>query len=451
MYSNSPNIKSNQLFYIKSSEIEDRIDPYYYKKEFKELIKELKNNPLTKTLKSLNIYIKKGVFDMRPDRYTDKGIPFLRVADITYEGMDFSSTVFINERTHQQEIKTEFLPGDIVIAKIGHTIGKISILPNDFEKYNISQNVVGIKISDEVRKILNPEYLKVFLSSRLGKKQIIRHSSQGAQPKITLDSLRKIILPLFSLKIQKQIVESYFNALNNKKRKEKEAKLILESIDKYLLKELQINLPTKDNSLKNRVFNIKYSDVSGARLDSDFNQTFYSFLKNPKSIYPNEKIGKLSVEIKTGLPIRKDFRVNDGEFPYYGANGIIGYMDEYTHDGKYLVVGQDGYIGNHFVVDGKFWGSNHNWVLKLKNNYNYHYVKFVLDVLDYSYLITGGVIPKLTKSSLQSILIPIPPIEKQNEIANHILSLRKKAEELRLDAKSVLKEAESKIEKIIIG
>ena len=126
-------------------------------------------------------------------------------------------------------------------------------------------------------------------------------------------------------------------------------------------------------------------------------------------------------------------------------------MDEYTHDGLYLVIGQDGYIGNHYVVEGKFWGSNHNWVLKLKDGYDYRYVKAALDLLKYDYLITGGVIPKLTKEALESIRIPVPSIEKQKEIANHITSVEKEAQRLKDKTQEALAKASQEIEGILLG
>ncbi len=125
-------------------------------------------------------------------------------------------------------------------------------------------------------------------------------------------------------------------------------------------------------------------------------------------------------------------------------------MDKYTHDGLYLVIGQDGYIGNHYVVNGKFWGSNHNWVLKLKSGYDYEYVKASLDVLKYDYLITGGVIPKLTKEALESIRIPLPPPDKQKEIADHITGIRQQAQQLKDKTSELLKKASEEIEKILL-
>ena len=65
--------------------------------------------------------------------------------------------------------------------------------------------------------------------------------------------------------------------------------------------------------------------------------------------------------------------------------------------------------------------------------------------------ITGATVTGLTKESLRNILIPLPPLDIQNRITEHIFELRGKAKELESDAKSGLKEVKRKIEEMIIG
>jgi len=238
------------------------------------------------------------------------------------------------------------------------------------------------------------------------------------------------------------------NAYKIKKSNEKRAKELLASIDDYLLNKLDITLPKEEKVVS---FISSSSEVFGNRFDPNYNHPKYDYYKNFKNIYLVTTIKKISLYIQTGFAIRKDNRKDNGVIPYYGANGIIGYMNDYTHNGTFLVVGQDGYIGNHYVVQGKFWASNHNWVLKLKENINIFFVKEFLDFWNYDYLITGSVIPKITKESLKSIQIPLPPLTIQNEIASHIQSLREEAKRLQEEAKEVLRSAKDEVEKIILG
>lgn len=322
---------------VKIGELESRLDPFYYKNNFKLLLNKL-SKINCQSLSKLGIDVRKGVFDMSPSHYTKIGIPFLRVSDIKEGTINFENTVYISEQKHQEELYTEYLPNDLVISKVG-TIGEVSILPNTYPKYNISQNVVGLKLKLNLSYQIIPKFLQICLTLSFGMLQFNRQFTTGVQPKITLNAIRKILIPIPPLEIQNQIVEIMDNAYNTKKQKEAEAQKLLDSIDDYLLGELGIELPQpEENTVTNRIFYRKLSDISGGRFDPYYNQQYFNVFKYPKSSFPIKKIKEIAEYIKTGLPVRKDFRINNGKYPYYGANGIIGYMDEFTHDGLYVVV-----------------------------------------------------------------------------------------------------------------
>jgi len=448
-YAISPTLNKNRVFILQKSEMEKRLDPFYYVPELVELEKKV----LAKKPKKLRDYVKGIASGATPKTtesekyYTEKenGVPFLRVQNLSPTSiLEFDDCKYINQETHNGMLKrSQVSAGDLLVKITG--VGRMavaSIAPEGFEG-NINQHICVIKTgSKEIS-----ETLAAFLNSDIGERLASRRSTGGTRPALDYPALLSI--PILN---DKRILEVTKKVVEQKKRNEAEAEKLLLSIDDYLLKELEINLPAMpENTLKNRMFTTQISVVTGNRLDPFFNQKYFDNLKYPKSKYPVKRVKEINTEIKTGLPIRKDYRIDDGAYPYYGANGIIGYMDEYTHDGLYLVIGQDGYIGNHYVVEGKFWGSNHNWVLKLKDGYDYRYVKAALDLLKYDYLITGGVIPKLTKEALESIRIPVPSIEKQKEIANHITSVEKEAQRLKDKTQEALAKASQEIEGILLG
>lgn len=448
-YTISPTFNKSRVFILQKSELEKRFDPFFYVPELLELEKKV----LAKKPKKLRDYVQGLASGATPKTtesekyYAEKenGIPFLRVQNLSPTGvLEFDDCKYINEETHNGMLKrSQVSAGDLLVKITG--VGRMavaSVAPDGFEG-NINQHVCVIKTgSKEIS-----ETLAAFLNSDIGEKLASRRSTGGTRPALDYPALLSI--PIIEDKRILQITEK---VIAQKKKNEAEAEKLLSSIDDYLLNELEIKLPEPpENTLKNRMFSTNINAVTGSRLDPFFHQKHFDALKNPISKYPTKRIKEINEEIKTGLPVRKDYRIEDGAYPYYGANGIIGYMDEYTHDGLYLVIGQDGYIGNHYVVNGKFWGSNHNWVLKLKSGYEYEYVKASLDVLKYDYLITGGVIPKLTKEALESIRIPIPPLDKQKEIAEHITGIRQQAQQLKDKTNELLKKASEEIEEILIG
>lgn len=67
-------------------------------------------------------------------------------------------------------------------------------------------------------------------------------------------------------------------------------------------------------------------------------------------------------------PISSDQR-KAGPFPYYGASGIVDFVDNYLFDERLLLIGEDGakwgaFEKTAFIVEGKYWVNNHAHVLK---------------------------------------------------------------------------------------
>jgi restriction endonuclease S subunit len=443
-YAISPILNKNRVFILQKSEMEKRLDPAFYY--------EIINNKFefrhpTKTISRIVKSFSGGTPDKSTPNYWNGEICWASPKDMKDFYLSDTEDKITEEGLNNSAATIAPIGSVLIVFRSGilqHTL-PVSITTT---KTAINQDLKILIPSEEVI----PEYLAVFLKTFEKRilPRIVKHSTTVQS--INQEEFNQLSVPIPEIAIQKRIVEINRKSIEQKKQNEAEAEKLLLSIDDYLLKELEINLPEPpENNLKNRMFTTQISVITGNRLDPFFNQKYFDNLKYPKSRYPVKRVKEINEEIKTGLPIRKDYRIDNGAYPYYGANGIIGYMDEYTHDGLYLVIGQDGYIGNHYVVEGKFWGSNHNWVLKLKDGYDYRYVKAALDLLKYDYLITGGVIPKLTKEALESIRIPVPPIEKQKEIAKHITSVEKEAQRLKDKTKEVLANASKEIEIILVG
>ena len=111
-----------------------------------------------------------------------------------------------------------------------------------------------------------------------------------------------------------------------------------------------------------------------------------------------------------------------GEYPYYGASGIVDYVSGYIFDGDFLLVSED---GNNLVarstpiafsISGKNWVNNHAHVLKFDSYTTRRYVEFYLNSIDLSQYISGGAQPKLNQKNLNTIPIPLPSIKEQERI-----------------------------------
>ena len=128
------------------------------------------------------------------------------------------------------------------------------------------------------------------------------------------------------------------------------------------------------------------------------------------------------------IPIKKSDRTA-GPYPYYGATGILDYVDDYIFDESLVLIGEDGAKWESgektaFVAVGKYWVNNHAHVIRLyiANLLNDFLVSW-LTILDLTPYISGLTVPKLNQEKLRVISIPLPPLAEQKRI---VAALNKK-------------------------
>ena len=116
-------------------------------------------------------------------------------------------------------------------------------------------------------------------------------------------------------------------------------------------------------------------------------------------------------------PITKGNRVA-GKYLYYGASGIVDYVEDYIFDGDFLLVSEDGAnllarsTPIAFSISGKNWVNNHAHVLKIDTYELRRYIEIYLNSIDLSKYISGGAQPKLNQENLNKIPIPVPSPER---------------------------------------
>ncbi|MBL8239803.1 MAG: restriction endonuclease subunit S [Bryobacterales bacterium] len=121
------------------------------------------------------------------------------------------------------------------------------------------------------------------------------------------------------------------------------------------------------------------------------------------------------------VPITKSDRV-PGEYPYYGASGIVDYVEGYIFDEETLLVSEDGAnllartTPIAFPAAGRYWVNNHAHILKFPNATIQRFVEFYLNSISLKEFITGAAQPKLNQQALNSIPIPNPPLPEQQRI-----------------------------------
>ncbi len=122
-------------------------------------------------------------------------------------------------------------------------------------------------------------------------------------------------------------------------------------------------------------------------------------------------------------PVTKSARESGG-YPYYGASGIVDYVDDYIFDGDYLLVSEDGAnllarsTPIAFSVSGKAWVNNHAHVLSFSSYAERRFAEIYLNSIDLSPFVSGGAQPKLNQANLNRIPIPWPSrVEQERFVA----------------------------------
>ena len=124
-------------------------------------------------------------------------------------------------------------------------------------------------------------------------------------------------------------------------------------------------------------------------------------------------------------PITKKFRKH-GQYPYYGATGIVDYVNDYIFDETLVLIGEDGAKWDKgdqtaFIVSGKYWVNNHAHVIRpFKDKLDQKFLVYYLNSIDLKPWVTGLTVPKLNQEKLKSIPIPLLAIEEQKNIVTKL-------------------------------
>lgn len=151
-------------------------------------------------------------------------------------------------------------------------------------------------------------------------------------------------------------------------------------------------------------------------------------------------------------PINATERANrEGDIPYYGATGQVGWIDNFLTNEQLVLVGEDGapfldFIKDKaYIIEGKAWVNNHAHILRSRfgtvgNLFLMHY----LNVFNYNDFVNGTTRLKLTQGSMDTMPVPIPPVPEQHRIVGRIESLFAKLDEAKQKAQDALDSFETR-------
>jgi restriction endonuclease S subunit len=479
-YTISKSLNPNRVFILQKSELEKRFDPFFYVPELLELEKKV----LAKKPKKLRDYVVSVSSGATPKRdeeekyYSDKdnGIPFLRVQNLSPTGvLEFDDCKYINHETHNGMLKrSQVSAGDLLVKITG--VGRMavaSVAPEGFLG-NINQHVCVIKTgSKEIS-----ETLAAFLNSDIGEKLASRRSTGGTRPALDYPALLSI--PIIE---DKRILQITKKVIDQKQKNEAEAEKLLSSIEDIVLNKLGIKLSKeKENTLKNRIFISAMSKLSGNRLDPYYyNVSFDDLIESiSKGTFAVGKLSSITKNIDTGkTPPKSAYLESDDEdiLPVIKAGSYSGdfididksdfvksdFSGNVVSKGDIFILGaahQAEYVGKkvYYLNDAPkqktFFVGELVRISAEPSKCNSSYLFAILKTKLYMSLLNRekrGQTSHLYPNDVKNILLPIPPIAKQNEIAEQITAIRQEALSLKDKTKELLKKASEEIEEILLN
>lgn len=454
------------IFQINRSAIQNRLEPKFYSQKYLSNEKNLYKSPYpVRKLSEVTMLISDGTH-FTP-KYQSSGKKFLSVKDVRASNIDYSNSMFISDAEFEilnKRCKPQ--RNDILLTKIG-SIGFAAVVETDDD----FQIFVSLALIRPKTWCVLPYYLELVLNSKLAYLQFDRYLKGAGVPDLHLEEIRNLKLPLPPLSVQQTIVDLYTNAQSQRKRKLEEAQKLLESVDAYLLSELGIELPQENNTLRKRIFKVSSSQLIGSRWDCSSNKNDFSLNSNK---FTNVKLFDV-VSINPSVY----FPLNIEEITFIPMEAIDENYGEITANYKKEVVESNGFTrfmqgdllwakitpcmqnGKSAVVretiNGYACGSTEFFVLRCnKNKIDVNYLFYIMHVkklLEYATNFFGGNAgqQRVSKDFLLNLEIPLPPLDKQIDIASKLQEIQNNAKQLKNEADMILQEAKQKVERMILG
>lgn len=463
-YQVSQHIDNNKVFIVQRSEIEGRLDPKMA------LYNRKVQNSLYPKVKLKDVLVCKpqyGASEPGVPRSSIKEPRYIRITDIDENGLishdELGATAKIIEN------KYILCENDILIARSGATVGKAYIhKPALYDCFFAGYLIRFIINTDKAL----PEYIFTYTQLNAYKEWVNAIQRPSGQPNINSEEYQSLEIPLPNIERQQVIVDVIKSAYLQKKQKESEAKQLLDNVDAYILNELGITLPEIKTDLKNRIFKVNRSELE-ERLDPTVYKDGIKLISNN---YDNVKLSSVAYVNPTGTFKGKDIETPISFIPMESIDEVyseVSKLEDTTienalgftkfKEGDLLWAkitpcmqnGKSAIAKN--LTKGLGCGSTEFFVIRNKDErLAIEYLHVILHtkcVRETAMLYFGGSAGQQRVSSafLENFNLPLPPKDKQIEIANHVYTIRQKAKALQEEGKVLLEEAKRKVESMIIG
>ena len=360
--------------------------------------------------------------------WTSIGIPVVKIANVRGGNLAMEGCAYVSPIVASQAGRFNLQEGDILIALTGY-IGGVALVRNRDLPAVLNQRVGLFSVLDESR--LDNSFLFQLLRNPGMRESIERLGYGSAQPNVSPTLIHNVTIPLPPLSEQRAIAH-VLGTLDNKIELNRRMNETLEEMARALFKSWFVDFEPVRAKMEGRWRRGEsFPGLPTEHYDLFPDRLVNSELGEIPEGWAVKALGEV-VEFHDSkrVPLNSKQRANrQGSYPYYGAAGIMDYVDDFLFDGIYVLAGEDGSVidaDGHPIVQyvwGQFWANNHAHVLKGKNGIGEEHLNLLLQRQNILPFVTGAVQPKLSQLNLKAIPIVLPGVLVCKAFSDLILSM----------------------------
>ena len=340
------------------------------------------------------------------EEFSEDKVRYLRITDID----DYGNLLENDKKSvSSPEIEKYILKeGDIVFARTGNSTGRTYY----HEERNGELAFAGFLIKFSLDKsIVNPKYLKYFTISKPYKQWVDNLSNGSTRGNINAKTFADCPIILPSREQQDYLVR-VLSSLEDKIQINNQINQELEAMAKTLYDYWFVQFDFPDQNGK------PYKSSGGKMV---YNPELKREIPEGWGV---EKLGDITIcHDSKRVPLSSNDReLVKGEIPYYGATGIMDYVNDYIFDGDYVLMAEDGSVmtekGTPILqrISGKNWVNNHAHVLEPIKNHSCKLLMMLLKDVSVMKIKTGSIQMKINQENMNKIVVPEIPLKLLFEI-----------------------------------
>ena len=332
--------------------------------------------------------------------YVSFGIPVIMPQDIGNRNLSYEKIAYITQEKANELSRYLVDTNDIVYARRGD-IEKHAFITDNDKGAICGTGCLRVRIMD---KNVNPLFLSFYLNKPETKKWISLHAVGSNMPNINTEILSKVPIVLPDKKEQDSIA-SFLDSIDNKISNNNDICSDLEGMAKLLYNYwfVQFDFPDENGKpYKSSGGKMVWNEELKREIPDGWNLT---------------TIGDITIcHDSERVPVAsKDRETMKGNIPYYGATGIMGYVNSHIFDGDYVLMAEDGSImddkGYPILqrISGKTWVNNHAHVLEPIKGYSCKMLLMMFKDIPVRLIKTGSIQMKINQDNMNAYkLIDIP-------------------------------------------